>query len=1170
MDSEGEMTGERSADLAQVGVDRVLFVGDVESFDDLASNLDGLDVVVETDAATARDRIADERFDCVLTAEDLPQAEALGLLGMAREADSECATVLIVVGLDESTEKAADAAGVTEVLPAGDGDGWLRAIAGLVRQATERVRECRQVDFYEGLLDGMDDFVVVFGADGEVNYVSPSIETITGVSPEAVFEAGPFGLVHPDDVPVIADAFWEMIAAPEGTTAKVATKARHADGTWRIHEAVATNRLTDPRIEGVVVNVRDVTDPPRPDAHHDEALSRLTDGFFALDADWCFTYINDPAAEMIGHPTDELLGGNLFEILPIAGEVPEFEEYRQTLEAGEPVAFDLPTADGDYYEIRAYPSETGVSVYVRDVTDQHEHDRKFRAIFERAIDAIVIADDEGRYVDANPAACDLFGLPRGELLGRSITDFAPEGYNSENVWQAFTENTHERGTFELVRPDSSERVVEYSASTDVLPNWHLSVMRDVTERNRFERELKARTERLRTIVENIPVVLFALDNTGTYTLSEGKGLAALESEPGEAAGTSIYDRYEDQPAVIEDFHRALDGERVHSTVEFQNAVFETSFQPVVGESGAVERVIGVSIDVTERAHHEHTLRALHESTRGLLGMDTQSAIAEHLVETAIDVLDFPGVVVYCFDESENVLRPTATSDGTDILGEPPVLGGDEPSITWQTFVTGNKEVLDDIRTSRYVYDDETTFRSGLYVPLGAHGVLVIGSSDVGAFDDRTCGLADLLAATGEAALDRVDQESALRERDQKLQSQNRQLRRLNRVNEIIREIDTTLVQADNRSEIEQAVTQQLTETDRFALAWIGEVDPDGKRLRPRAWSGIERGYLDTVVDDDGEPAARAAHDSEVTVVENVAAELRTEPWRTEALARNYQSALAVPLVHDGFSYGVLAVYATRPWAFDATTQSVLGQLGGTIAYAIDAVERKHALLSDDVTELEFSITDDNYLFNRLARQADCRICLEGFHTRETGVMAFVTVADVAFEQFVAVATESTMVEDVSIIRVDEESALVELHLPVEPLATGLADRGVVLADLESDPSGSRAIMVAPSTVDARSVVETIETMFPDSEFLARRERSRPPGGERETRQRLLGRLTDRQREVLQTAYHGGYFESPRTTTGEDLATALGVSSPAFHGHLRSLQRKLFASLLEADTEGLTD
>lgn len=56
-----------------------------------------------------------------------------------------------------------------------------------------------------------------------------------------------------------------------------------------------------------------------------------------------------------------------------------------------------------------------------DGTEDRSAERR-RAIFDHAFDAIVVADDEGRYVDANPAACDLFGVERETLLGRRIED----------------------------------------------------------------------------------------------------------------------------------------------------------------------------------------------------------------------------------------------------------------------------------------------------------------------------------------------------------------------------------------------------------------------------------------------------------------------------------------------------------------------------------------------------------------------------------------------------------------------------------------------------------------------------------------------------------------------------------------------------------------------------
>jgi PAS domain S-box-containing protein len=58
----------------------------------------------------------------------------------------------------------------------------------------------------------------------------------------------------------------------------------------------------------------------------------------------------------------------------------------------------------------------------------------FRAVFEHALDAMLIADGEGRCADANPAAGALLGLTKDELIGRSTADFVAAGTNFHDMW----------------------------------------------------------------------------------------------------------------------------------------------------------------------------------------------------------------------------------------------------------------------------------------------------------------------------------------------------------------------------------------------------------------------------------------------------------------------------------------------------------------------------------------------------------------------------------------------------------------------------------------------------------------------------------------------------------------------------------------------------------------
>ncbi|HXF51048.1 MAG TPA: diguanylate cyclase, partial [Dehalococcoidia bacterium] len=159
----------------------------------------------------------------------------------------------------------------------------------------------------------------------------------------------------------------------------------------------------------------------------------------------------------------------------------------------------------------------------------------------------------------------------------------------------------------------------------------IGVALDVTEREQAFRSLQASEARLRAVVSNAPIVLFAIDRDGTFTLSEGKGLEALGLRAGQVVGLSAFEVYRSYPTIVGNLRRALAGEAVTDTVAVNGFYFETHYLPVRNSVGEVEEVIGVATDVTERMRALETLR--EQARRDpLTGVLNHAAITETLRE----------------------------------------------------------------------------------------------------------------------------------------------------------------------------------------------------------------------------------------------------------------------------------------------------------------------------------------------------------------------------------------------------------------------------------------------------------------------------------------------------------------------------------------------------------
>lgn len=128
--------------------------------------------------------------------------------------------------------------------------------ARLDAEAKLRASEVR----YRALVQNSADIVAIVSAEGRLTYVSPATAAVLGREVDEVAGTDVRRWLHPDDSMVIERLIGRLREGPLGEGSSATFRVRHQDGAWRHLEAIATSRLDEPAIAGVVVNARDVTD----------------------------------------------------------------------------------------------------------------------------------------------------------------------------------------------------------------------------------------------------------------------------------------------------------------------------------------------------------------------------------------------------------------------------------------------------------------------------------------------------------------------------------------------------------------------------------------------------------------------------------------------------------------------------------------------------------------------------------------------------------------------------------------------------------------------------------------------------------------------------------------------------------------------------------------------
>lgn len=681
------------------------------------------------------------------------------------------------------------------------------------------------------------------------------------------------------------------------------------------------------------------------------------------------------------------------------------------------------------------------------------------------------------------------------------------------------------------------------------------------EQRRYEHEIEQQRAFTESLMDSLPDPLYALDDSRELVRWNNRFEELVDESMLAGEDPAAFILEEDREEFVAAIDAAMDGDQtaVEADVTTSETVtpYEFSNGPLHDELGAVTGVAGVGRDITERQATQERLSGILDTTRSLMQARDRNHVAEIAVNAARELLGFDISVFRLYDSDENTLVPAAeTAETADIMGERPVydVGNGYPG---EVFASGEPRVINDL-TATDGGTDLGPARSVMYYPVGVHGTISVCSTEPDAFDGTDEQMLALLATSAAAACMRAKREQDVRE------AQEHTERVLDRVNGLIQNTVEVLVSASTREELENGVVEELASAKPYSFAWIGQPDVASKTLSPTAWAGdagVAIHGRSFSLSGGEEPVGLAYREQGPQVVPDLAAE-PYGPWGEIAAGSDVNSLIAIPLVYKDAKYGVLSVLAADGDALDERERIVLESLGRVIANAINAIERGRILDATEIIELEFSVSDQDLLYSRLSATADCELESVGTDYQSDGtVRLYLTARGVDAEELVALAEDDIAVTDVTCIVEHEDECLIELTVEESLLAT-LTEYGAVPREVIAENGVTRVTVELPYEAEARDLFELVEDQYPSTELLGYHERERAVETRQEFKASLAERFTDRQETALRTAYLGGFFDWPRDIDGNELATAMDISRPTYHQHLRAAQQKVFEELFE--------
>ncbi|MBT8393275.1 MAG: PAS domain S-box protein, partial [Bacteroidia bacterium] len=603
--------------------------------------------------------------------------------------------------------------------------------------------ETLALDMASSIIDNTTDGITAINLKGEILFWNDGATKLSGYSKEEMLGKNISKLYRKQDIPDLVERIRKAKQGEFFTNKELIM----VDKFNKEHEVLLTlNGLKDAsgNIAQLIGVVKDITELNKSKielikvkekaerveqkliSQLDATLNKISDGFVSLDTNWCYTYVNIKAAELLGRSQKDLIGKHIWTEFPEGVGLPFYDAYNKAFDTQETVYFEeYYKPCNRWFENRIYPSSDGLIIYFTDITEKRQaklalkdSEERFHQAFDNSpIPVSILNLKTGKRLAVNNTFCKTFGYTKEELVNE-------ENFKKNNiavdqkVFRSIIEKILDKGAvfehpFSMYTRSGEVRETLLNA-TRVYPDdeyVYIVSFLDVTDRKKVEIALLSSEKKFRNLAETSQVAIAILseppENNFLYVNPYWEKLTGYSSKEAE--------KLTPMDLVEPEFHKVLNKESIKQ--RSSGTVPENNEFKIITKSGEIKWIKFTSTTIEFNGEIANLRTGLDitkqkEIELELINAKEKAERSENYLENIISNIGEP---VFVKDEQSKFLLVNNSFceflglTREEIIGK--TLAEDIPSEEQEIFLKIDRQVL---KTGQKNINEETlTIRGGL-------------------------------------------------------------------------------------------------------------------------------------------------------------------------------------------------------------------------------------------------------------------------------------------------------------------------------------------------------------------------------------------------------------------------------------------------------------------------